>query len=330
MPATPPDGIPRIDLSGLRDGSALAHVAAQVDHACRTTGCFLAVGHGVDPALRPRLEDLARTFFALDESEKARVAMSRGGRAWRGWFPVGGELTAGRPDRKEGLYFGTDLGPDDPRVAAGLPLHGPNLCPDRPAGLREAVASYTAALVDLGQDVLRAVAVGLGLPPDWFRRGLTADPMVLVRVFRYPPVPAGDESWNVGEHTDYGLLTLLGQDGNEGLEVRTDAGWVPVPADPDAFVVNLGDMLERMTGGAYRSTPHRVRHAGHRDRVAVPLFLDPGWDTEVRPLPGYAAGAATSDGRWDGESVHEWTGTYGDYLLSRVARVFPDLFDDVV
>lgn len=323
--------LPRIDVTGLRDGSSTRDVAAQIDAACRSVGFFTVVGHGVDPGLRDRLDALAREFFALPDDEKSRVAMARGGRAWRGWFPVGAELTSGQPDRKEGLYVGTELGSDDPRVAAGLPLHGPNLFPERPAGLRTAVLEYVDAMVDLGQILLRGMAVGLGLDEDWFVRHLTSDPVVLFRIFHYPPVPAtGSATWSVGEHTDYGLLTLLGQDGNDGLEVRTDDGWVDVPADPDVVVVNLGDMLERMTGGAYRSTTHRVRNRTDRGRLSFPLFLDPGWDTEVQPLPGAVASAGNLTARWDGESVHEWSGTYGDYLLSRVARVFPALFGDVV
>jgi isopenicillin N synthase-like dioxygenase len=103
-----------------------------------------------------------------------------------------------------------------------------------------------------------------------------------------------------------------------------------VPADPDVVVVNLGDMLERMTCGAYRSTAHRVLNRSGQGRLSFPLFLDPGWDTEVQPLPGYSVARHDGADRWDGESVHEWTGTYGDYLQSRVSRVFPDLFDEVV
>lgn len=322
--------VPSIDVSGLLDGSDVAGAAAQIDDACRSSGFFSVTGHGVDPMLRDRVDRLAREFFALSDEEKSAVAMSRGGRAWRGWFPMGTELTSGQPDRKEGLYFGTELGPDDARVRAGRPLHGPNLFPSRPEGLRTAVLDYVDALTGLGQTLLRGMAVGLGLAPGWFAEHLTADPVVLFRIFHYPPVPAGEGTWSVGEHTDYGLLTLLGQDGHEGLEVHTDSGWVDVPADPEVFVVNLGDMLERMTGGVYRSTTHRVRNRTDRDRLSFPLFLDPGWDVEVGPLPGHEGLPAGPADRWDGESVHEWAGTYGDYLLSRVARVFPELFDDVV
>ena len=124
----------------------------------------------------------------------------------------------------------------------------------------------------------------LGLDEDWFDRNLTADPLVLFRIFHYPALANGDERWSVGEHTDYGLITILAQDDAGGLAVRSPKGWIDVPPIPNAFVVNLGDMLERMTGGRYKSTPHRV-HNTTRDRLSFPLFLDPAWDAEVLPVP---------------------------------------------
>src|SRR5512134_1222394 len=130
-----PARLPVLDVSPLRaggDAAARARLARDLAQACRDHGFFYVVGHGVDRGLEARLEALARAFFAQPEAEKARVRMELGGRAWRGWFPVGGELTSGRPDLKEGIYFGAELGPDDPRVAAGLPLHGPNLFPALP------------------------------------------------------------------------------------------------------------------------------------------------------------------------------------------------------
>jgi isopenicillin N synthase-like dioxygenase len=326
--------LPVIDVSALRGGSdpsARAEVDRRLVAACEEQGFFLVVGHGIDPDLRADLDAAARAFFSLEESEKGRIAMARGGRAWRGWFPVGGELTSGVPDRKEGIYFGTELPSDDPRVRAGRPLHGPNLFPDRPAELGPLVLRWMDEVTALGRDVLSGIAGGLGIGADWFDRWC-ADPTVLFRIFHYPAAPADDGGWGVAEHTDYGLLTLLAQDATGGLEVRVDGAWVEVPPRVDAFVCNLGDMLERMTGGRFRSTPHRVG-APTADRCSFPLFLDPGWDVEVRPLPEVArAGGAIGPEpeRWDGARVVDGDGTYGDYLTSRVARVFPELFDAAV
>ncbi|HJY37307.1 MAG TPA: 2-oxoglutarate and iron-dependent oxygenase domain-containing protein, partial [Steroidobacteraceae bacterium] len=111
-------------------GAARAAVARELDLACSEFGFFYLVGHDVDPQLSDRLVQLSREFFARDEAEKLQIHMSNGGRAWRGYFPVGGELTSGEPDLKEGLYFGTELDESDPRVRAGMPMHGRNLFPE--------------------------------------------------------------------------------------------------------------------------------------------------------------------------------------------------------
>ena len=326
-------GVPVIDVGPLVDGSDPALVGRHIDAACREHGVFTAVEHGIDPTLLPRLEDLAREFFARTDDQKAEIAMVHGGRAWRGWFPLGDELTSGVPDRKEGIYFGTELPPEDPRVRAGRPLHGPNLFPAEPAALGATGLEVIDALSTLAQGLLGARALGLGLDQDWFRRNLTADPTVLFRIFHYPPEPADGDAgrWGVAEHTDYGLLTLLHQDDSGGLEVRTaDDRWVGVPPVAGGLVCNLGDMLERMSGGRYRSTPHRVRSPGDRHRISCPFFFDPGWDAEVVPLPLGDARPGEEPARWDGASVFDWEGTYGDYLSAKVAKVFPALGAEVL
>jgi isopenicillin N synthase-like dioxygenase len=319
--------VPEIDIGPLYDGGGqAADVAASLDAACRDVGFFSVVGHGVDPVLHARLDALARRFFALPTSEKDEIAMARGGRAWRGWFPVGGELTDGLPDDKEGLYFGTDLGADHQRVRDGVAMHGPNLYPRRPGDLRSVVRTYMEVMTQVGQVILSGIAVGLGLSPTWFAEGLTADPTVLFRIFRYPARSGSEDRWGVGEHTDYGLLTIVGQDACGGLQVRTTDGWVDVPPRPGSLVCNLGDMLERLTGGRYRSTPHRVRNAGTTDRLSFPFFLDPSWDAIVDRLPIVARPVEDDAARrWDHMSVHGFDGPYGEYLMAKVGKVFPDL-----
>src|SRR5688500_16156431 len=120
--------VPVIDIGPLVAHTPAQHdVAEQIGQVCRESGFFYIVGHGVDEELCLRLERLSRQFFAQDEAAKMQIRMARGGRAWRGYFPVGGELTSGKPDQKEGLYFGAELPDDDPLVRAGTPIHGRNL-----------------------------------------------------------------------------------------------------------------------------------------------------------------------------------------------------------
>ena len=150
--------VPVIDLRA--DAAA---VACAVRRACEAHGFFYVVGHEVDEQAASRLDTLARAFFALPDAVKARYAMNHGGRAWRGWFPLGGELTSGRSDWKEGLYLGTELDTMHPRVRAGVPLHGPNLLPDDKVlpGFRGAVLDYMAQVVALGHRVMAAIAASL-------------------------------------------------------------------------------------------------------------------------------------------------------------------------
>jgi len=322
------NGLPIVDIASLgRSDADFGRIARNLDEACAEFGFFYVTGHGVDPALVTALETLARQFFALPLEQKLAIAMSRGGPAWRGYFPVGGELTSGRPARKEGIYFGKELGRSDARVQAGLPLHGMNLYPELPQ-FRERLLAYMGAVTALGQQLLAAVAYGLGLPREYFLDRYTRDPTVLFRIFNYPPTAAA-EDFGVGEHTDYGLLTLLRQDEVGGLEVRHRDRWLSVPPVPDSFVCNVGDMLERLTAGRYVSALHRVRNITSQERLSMPLFLDPGFDAVLEPITPASDRNASSVGipmkRWDGTDLATLSGTYGDYLLGKVAKVFPEL-----
>ncbi|MBP6011860.1 MAG: isopenicillin N synthase family oxygenase [Alphaproteobacteria bacterium] len=326
--------LPIIDVSPLRAGgapAACAAVAREIEGACRDTGFFYVAGHGVGADVVARLDRVSRAFFALPYEEKMTIAMARGGRAWRGFFPVGGELTSGKPDLKEGVYFGSELDAADPRVRAGVPMHGRNLWPEAVPGMKQAVQDFMARTTLAAHAVMRGVALSLGLDADYFADRYTADPTVLFRVFHYPPARAIDGEWGVGEHTDYGLLTLLAQDDCGGLQVKGRDGWIEAPPIAGTMVCNIGDMLDRLTGGWYRSTPHRVRNESGRDRLSFPLFFDPAFDAVIEPLPERAISAHDDSAeRWDRGNVHVFQGTYGEYLLGKVGKVFPDLGREVL
>jgi isopenicillin N synthase-like dioxygenase len=331
--------LPLIDVAPLVAGTpGRDAVAAQIGAACRAHGFFYVTGHGIDAALVQRLEDLSHRFFELPEDTKMRWRMALGGRAWRGYFPLGGELTSGRPDWKEGLYLGTELAATHPLVQAKTPVHGPNLFPGAPEvpDFRETILAYMAAVAQLGHRLMEGIALSLGLGASYFAERYTADPLILLRLFNYPtqPVPEGlDVQWGVGEHTDYGLLTILHQDHIGGLAVHTPGGWIDAPPVAGSFVCNIGDMLDRMTGGLYKSTPHRVkRNTSGRDRLSFPLFFDPNFEARVQRIEGLEGAQALDDsaGRWDRANVHAFSGRYGDYLLAKVSKVFPQLRDEVL
>jgi isopenicillin N synthase-like dioxygenase len=316
--------LPVIDMAALfdRDPAGHAAVAGAIRRACEDDGFFYVTGHGVAPATLARLDDQARAFFALPAQEKETIAMARGGAAWRGWFPFRGELTSGVPDEKEGLYFGEEHAGEDPRVTQGWPLHGANLWPAVVPGLRAAVTTFMGEADRAASALMRGVSLALDLEADFFAATYLRQPTQLFRIFRYPPTQP--EAWGVGEHTDYGLLTLLAQDAAGGLELRAKSGWRAAPPVEGALICNIGDMLERLTGGRFVSTPHRVVNRSGRDRLSFPFFYDPDFAAVMTPVPGaYPAGG--SEPRWDGRSVHDFAGTYGEYLLAKVGRVFPEL-----
>ncbi|MEG5210291.1 MULTISPECIES: isopenicillin N synthase family dioxygenase [unclassified Microcoleus] len=193
--------IPVIDISSLVSDNPVDTVANQIRQACCDTGFFYIVKHGVDRGLQNRLEQLSRQFFALDLETKMQIRMALGGRAWRGYFPVGGELTNGKPDLKEGIYLGAELNQTHPAVQTGVPMHGANLFPDIPQ-FRETILEYLAAMTQLGHTLMTGMALSLNLEASYFRDRYTTDPLILFRIFNYPPEsnPQG-QSWGVGEHS---------------------------------------------------------------------------------------------------------------------------------
>lgn len=324
--------LPVIDIAPL-----MAHrperyeTAARIGAACRDCGFFYITGHGVGEALQQRLEDLSRRFFAQPVEEKLAIRMALGGRAWRGYFAVGDELTSGRPDLKEGLYFGAELDEEHELVKSRTPMHGRNLFPANLPLFRETVLEYMEAMTEIGHRLMAGLALSLGLAEDYFAERYTAEPLALFRIFNYPPdrAPLEQKSWGVGEHTDYGVLTILKQDDSGGLQVKSQSRWRDAPPLPGAFLCNIGDMLDRMTAGLYRSTPHRVQNPGRRDRLSFPFFFDPNFNARVQPIELNVSLPDDKQERWDRSSVHEFKGTYGEYLLRKVARVFPQLRQEV-
>ena len=263
--------------------------------------------------------------------EEARGVANGQFEALAGEFPASVEVQRALQD-----LYREELSEDDKRVRAVVPLHGANLFPDEIPGFADTILEYMACLTDLGHALMRGVAMSLALQRSYFRDRYMADPLTLFRIFHYPPSEpvnslADDEQWGVGEHTDYGVLTILRQDDVAGLQVKTQSRWIDAPPVANSFVCNIGDMLDRLTRGLYRSTPHRVRNTSGRGRLSFPFFFDPGFDARVEPMDLSGALLPEDDEaeRWDQASVHDFEGTYGDYVLSKVSKVFPKLRESV-
>lgn len=284
--------IPVIDLSDLVTGrnNGVEEAAAEIGAACRGIGFFAVTGHGVPPALRRQVFDMAAAFFGLPEKIKRQTLYSAQ-TGNRGYVPMQGEALdpAKAPDLKEAFNIGLDLPADDPELMSGAKFRAANLWPDLP-GFRDTMLAYFDAVWALGRTMHRAFATDLGLAPDYFDDKLDR-PLATLRLLHYPPRPATLEAGQLGagEHTDYGNVTLLATDTAGGLEVRTREGqWLAAPILEDAFICNIGDCLMRWTNDTYVSTPHRVVNPAGGERHSVAFFLDPNPDALVACLPGCA------------------------------------------
>ncbi|MGH2340468.1 isopenicillin N synthase family dioxygenase [Segnochrobactraceae bacterium EtOH-i3] len=286
--------LPVIDVSGLAspDAAVRAGVAEEIGRAARDKGFLYIVGHGIDPALRAAVFARSKDFFDLPEADKLALDKANS-KASRGYEALRNQtLEAGSPpDLKEGFYMGRDLPADDPRVLAGRFGAGANQWPEID-GFRPVMEDYYRALVALATRLMRGLALSLGLPEDHFA-AYCAEPIAILRLLHYPPQPAnplpGEKG--CGAHTDFGGLTILAQDNSGGLQVfdKTSNTWLHAEPVPDAFVVNLGDMIQRWTNGKYRSTLHRVVNMSGGERYSVPFFFSGNPDHVVACLPGCLA-----------------------------------------
>jgi isopenicillin N synthase-like dioxygenase len=225
-----------------------------------------------------------RAFFQLDPSEKSRVDMAKTG-SNRGWgAPLSEQVDPNaNPDYKEVFDCGFDIDPTDPM--ASLSVYAPNKWPERPEGFASVIGGYYDHAMNVAIEILRAIADVLGLDTAFFDDKFSK-PMALLRGNYYPTRPdwAGEKDFGIAEHTDYGCVTLLGTDGVPGLEAQTISGdWISVNANPGEFIINFGEMLQIWTEGRVRATPHRVR-GSNEERISVPLFFNPNYDTNVAPM----------------------------------------------
>ena len=225
-----------------------------------------------------------RAFFQLDPSEKSRVDMAKTG-SNRGWgAPLSEQVDPNaNPDYKEVFDCGFDIDPTDPM--ASLSVYAPNKWPERPEGFASVIGGYYDHAMNVAIEILRAIADVLGLDTAFFDDKFSK-PMALLRGNYYPTRPdwAGDKDFGIAEHTDYGCVTLLGTDGVPGLEAQTISGdWISVNANTGEFIINFGEMLQIWTEGRVRATPHRVR-GSNEERISVPLFFNPNYDTNVAPM----------------------------------------------
>lgn len=310
--------LPIVDISALggEDAEARARTAAELRAAARDVGFLYVTGHGMAPALFDGLLAAASEFFARPLDEKMQVYIGKSTNH-RGYVPVGEEVFYGATkDLKEAYDLAIDLPADDPDYLAGNPMLGPNQWPDLP-GFRERVGDYYDAVLAVGRRLLQGFAEAMGEAPEALD-ALVTKPASQLRLVHYPFNPEAKDVTGIGAHTDYECFTLLHVTA-PGLEVMNDAGvWIDVPPMPGAFVVNIGDMMELWTNGAFTATSHRVRKV-QEERYSFPLFFNVDYATEVAPLPRFVtAEKPARPGLIAGEHLFAQTAQSFTYLRQRL------------
>ncbi|MEO1238565.1 MAG: 2-oxoglutarate and iron-dependent oxygenase domain-containing protein [Pseudomonadota bacterium] len=275
------DRIPVIDLAGLLSGADKQGVARDINHALRTSGFMYVKNHGMDPAFVAQVFDVTRAFFDLPLDDKMALHISNSGPALRGYIEVFGENTD--PEKTKDLKECFDIGPERETVS---PFFGPNPWPPALPEFATLTYAYHQQMVGLAKAMLRGIALSLDLSEDYFA-DKTRDPISIQRMLHYPPQnKVVDESvMGIGAHTDYGNLTILAQDDVGGLQVMNrDGDWVEAPPIPGTFVINIGDLIQRLTNDVYLANLHRVINTTGRERYSIPFFLDADFDAVFEPL----------------------------------------------
>ncbi len=261
--------------------------AADLGGSFRRFGFAVVADHGVPQGLIDRAWAATEALFALPEEEKRGYFIEGGGGA-RGYTPFKTEIAkdAKHVDLKEFWHVGREL-PEGHKFAADMQ---PNVWPARPEGFKETFVELFSAFDTAGDKLLSAVARHLGLAPDWFDPAVKDGNSVL-RLLHYPPIPADAEGVRAGAHEDINLITLLLGAEEAGLELldRDSGKWLAVKPPEGAMVVNVGDMLQRLTNHVLPSTTHRVvnpppERRGH-SRYSMPFFLHPAPDFLIKTLP---------------------------------------------
>lgn len=278
----PTPALPIIDMATFRAGDtgAKARLVQEIAEVSRELGFFYIVNHGLPDSLLGDQLAWGRRFFDLPLEDKLEVDF-RKLPVRRGYEPMALQtLQAGmQPDQKEAFSLGRESEP----LAADDPFEGPNQWPASRAdfdgqAFRRQMQTYRDAMTALGAELCGLIASSLALPQDYFAEALV-EPSVSVRLLHYPPLGSdiADDLLGCGAHTDWGFITLLLQDDCGGLEVETASGvWLKAAPVPGALIINLGDMVVRLTAGRYASNVHRVLNtAPDRHRYSVATFFNP-------------------------------------------------------
>jgi isopenicillin N synthase-like dioxygenase len=306
------EGVASLSLADAATDSA--GFAGAIGASFERYGFAVIADHGIDAAVIARADAAARAFFELPDDVKRAYHLPGTGGA-RGYTPFGTEAAkdANAVDLKEFWHVGREL-------PAGHPFQAymaANLWPTEVAEFRDALLALFAAFDSAGLRLLEAIARYLGVAPAYFADKVAEGNSVL-RLLHYPPVSADAPGIRAGAHEDINAITLLLGAEEAGLEIRlADGSWLAVAPKEGELVVNVGDMLQRLTNDVLKSTTHRVRNPAPerrgRSRYSMPFFLHFRPDFLIETLPGCTGP--------DRPNLYPEPITANDYLLQRLREI---------
>jgi isopenicillin N synthase-like dioxygenase len=305
-----------VNIASVSLAQPLEAIADELGRSFAENGFAVIRDHGIPQDLIARAEATSKAFFALPDPVKRAYAIEGGGGA-RGYTPFGTERAKGAEvfDLKEFWHVGRSL-PEGHELAEFM---APNIWPDEVDGFRETFTALFAAFETAGARVLEAIALHLDLPRDFFAPTI-ADGNSVMRLLHYPPLgpEAPEGAIRAAAHGDINTITLLLGAEEAGLELLAkDGRWHAVDVPEGALVINVGDMLERLTAGKLVSTTHRVVNpageASRRSRFSMPFFLHFRPDYLIEPLPSCVAEM--------GEGSAQPTISAHDFLMQRLREI---------
>ena len=284
--------LPVIELADVFAGEAeaLEHAAEEIRAACEEVGFFYIRGHGVAEAVIEEAFAQSRRFHALPLAEKQPLALDQNNIGYLGMNTSmqahSAVHEATKPNQNESFFVTHDRAPGHPDVVAGTPFRGPNQWPDDLPEFREGVMAYFEGLNALGQRMLALFARALRLPADGFEADFEDENHATLRLLHYPPTEGEDNDFGTGPHTDNSFFTILARAEVPGLAIRLPEGdWLPPPLIEGTFLVNIGNMMRRMSNDRFHSTPHGVIVEGAKDRYSIAYFHSPHAYSMIRVLP---------------------------------------------
>nr|ABN79672.1 flavonol synthase [Rudbeckia hirta] len=264
--------VPVIDLSNLDHQS----LVASISEASKSWGIFQVVNHGIPSELISELQKVGKEFFELPQEEKEVIAKPIGYQGVEGYGTKLRKEVEGKKGWVDHLFH---------RVWPPSTINY-HFWPKNPPSYREINEQYAQSMIPVADKLLGLLSQGLGLEHGDMKQGLGGEDLTyMLKINYYPPCPCPELALGVAPHTDMSSITILVPNEVQGLQVFKDDHWYDVAYIPNALIIHIGDQIEILSNGKYKSVYHRTTVNKEKTRMSWPMFLEPPPEFEVGPIP---------------------------------------------